>query len=236
MDNPHDPTRLPTVRSEQPEHSQSSVLTRAEAKKQVDYLLSAYPTLKDLHDPEGYLSNLISILLIYAAVDARAGVLEVMNTVRTLPTRFDLRQACERAANDRVRHERLRSLGRVSPPRPRQDFSPEHEAVMRKKIAGLGFPFGPTLGDERHPPDPAPDPLTGKHPPGTILSNHDEAVRLYGPVIGFGDPRHSSYGKTKTDSHQETPETARAKLGLSQAAWDAIPDQPKDAGYWKGVR
>lgn len=33
-----------------------------------------------------------------------------------------------------------------------------------------------------------------------------------------------------------TPERVKAKFGISDATWDAIPDQPTDQGYWRGVR
>lgn len=36
--------------------------------------------------------------------------------------------------------------------------------------------------------------------------------------------------------HGETPATVQAKLGLTQAEWDAIPDAPKETGYWQGLR
>lgn len=33
-----------------------------------------------------------------------------------------------------------------------------------------------------------------------------------------------------------TPERVMKKYGLTQEQWDAIPDQPEDASYWRGVR
>ncbi len=38
------------------------------------------------------------------------------------------------------------------------------------------------------------------------------------------------------NQHRETPETVRAKLGLSREQWDAIPDAPKGEGFWRGIR
>lgn len=34
----------------------------------------------------------------------------------------------------------------------------------------------------------------------------------------------------------ETPATVKAKYGLTDEQWDAIPDQPKRADFWQGVR
>lgn len=68
----------------------------------MDLLLSGYPSLKDLHDPEGYIANLTGLLLEYAHDDAKAAVFWVADHGGEFPpTRFALRQACEKAAINR---------------------------------------------------------------------------------------------------------------------------------------
>jgi hypothetical protein len=37
-------------------------------------------------------------------------------------------------------------------------------------------------------------------------------------------------------AHGETPATVKAKLQLSDADWDALPDAPRKSDYWSGVR
>jgi hypothetical protein len=37
-------------------------------------------------------------------------------------------------------------------------------------------------------------------------------------------------------AHGETPETVKAKLQLSDADWDALPDAPRRGDFWHGVR
>jgi hypothetical protein len=144
--------------------SPGSRTSRSTATGLIRGLLSGYPTLRDLHDPEGYITNLCSILLAYDEVDSRAGVQAVANLSKFAPTRFELRQACEDAAGRRVKLERMQAL---PPPQP-------------------------TLRPER--PADAPPPEGGQHPPGTILANYGEALKLYGRPIGaFEDGRVRPY-------------------------------------------
>lgn len=42
-------------------------------------------------------------------------------------------------------------------------------------------------------------------------------------------------GDAKT-AHGETPETVKARFGLSDEQWDKLPDAPRNDGYWQGVR
>jgi hypothetical protein len=62
-------------------------------------------------------------------------------------------------------------------------------------------------------------------------------------------PRHKqTFGEMKAEMTQRglyqdkkgseplDPETVRKKLGVSQADWDAIPNQPVDSQYWVGIR
>jgi hypothetical protein len=99
----------------------------------------------------------------YDRIDAAVGVGACANSCAKPPSRFELRQACEWAAKERARSEHLRSL-------------PQGEPHKR-------------LGKPADPP-PGPD---GRHPPGTILTNYEAAVRLYGVPIGIDDPRHSRF-------------------------------------------
>ena len=121
----------------------------------MSFLLSGYPSLKSLHDPEGYIANLASLLTGYSHEDAVAGVKQCANHGGEFPpSRFTLRQACEQAVGRRLWLERLRA---VPDPAPR---------IATTK-----------------PVDPPPGP-DGKHPPGTILTNFGAAAALYGRPIG----------------------------------------------------
>ena len=115
-------------------------------------MTASYP-LQLPSDPEGYYANIISILSYYLEVDAHAGIIGVTNHCQFLPSRFEVRQACEVAASNRMRLERLRSTPAPQP-----------------------------IGWLARPPDAPPGP-DGKHPPRTIISNYDEAVRLYGKPL-----------------------------------------------------
>jgi hypothetical protein len=122
-------------------------------------LLSGYPSLKDVHDAEGYFANLVSILLMYDQRDAERAIRDVGdNGGEFPPSRFTLRQACEAAATHRFKLERLRSI-----PAPRARIATEK------------------------PADPLPGP-DGRHPPGTILSDYKAAVAIYGRPIGRFEP------------------------------------------------
>ena len=151
-DMPHqDPTPAKPGSSEQTPPGTSSSTPANRATSLIRQLLSGYPSLKDIHDPEGYFSNLVTILMMYPEIDAAAGVAAVANHGGEFPpSRFTLRQACEKATQDRVRLEKLRAMPKSNPTR--------------------------TLPRPADPP-PGPD---GKHPPGTILSDYVGAVRLYG--------------------------------------------------------
>ena len=87
-----------------------------------------------------------------------------------MPTPFDVRQACEELM------------------RPIRDHQYHRQNVERQLAERDDRICAPP-----RTPDPAPDPITGKHPPGTILSNYDEAVRIYGRPIGRGEPTHSKF-------------------------------------------
>jgi hypothetical protein len=136
--------------------------------------MGGYP-LQLPNDPESYYSNLISILCMYAEVDARVAIADVGNHCAYLPSRFDVRQACERAASARAR-----PLARA--------------AAIRRQL------------DER-------DERTCYRPSQTVEEVRAE-MRARG--LPMGDKVHT-----------ETPETARAKLGLTQEQWDALPSAKK---------
>jgi hypothetical protein len=164
----------------------------------VRQLLSGYPNLKDVHDPEGYISSLCTILTLYDSRDAIAGVNAVADHREFPPSRFELRQACERAAIERLKFERLRGMG---PPQP--------------------------LKRLEKPADAPPDPVTGKHPPGTVLTNYDAAVRLYGKPIGEDDPRHSRFsGPTPCRAAGYSTNQSAREIGAKLMMRDDFP-QPE---------
>ncbi|HWS65665.1 MAG TPA: hypothetical protein VN325_23135 [Steroidobacteraceae bacterium] len=158
--------------------------------------MSGYPNLKEVHDPEGYFSNLVSILSMYEEIDARVAVDVVADGCPFPPTRYDLRQACEKA-----------KAGRTVP-----SYANQYDQRSRAQLAER----------ERERQAAEKEPLEVRKAVVADFMGFLRDLKLTGK-----DPR---------QAHSETPETVRAKLGLSQEAWDALPDQPKDAGYWKGVR
>lgn len=109
--------------------------------------------------------------LIREATDPRTGIQATEKFAAFMPNAGELKIFCDAIASQRARYARYRQL-------------PPPERVERR-------PF---------PPDPAPvndpaSPFHGKHEPGTILSNFDAAVRLYGrPVGAFEDGRTKPYG------------------------------------------
>lgn len=56
--------------------------------------------------------------------------------------------------------------------------------------------------------------------------------RVRGDLIAAGMPLESDRAR----AHGETAATVKAKHGLTDAQWDEIPDQPKHADFWQGVR
>jgi hypothetical protein len=44
------------------------------------------------------------------------------------------------------------------------------------------------------------------------------------------------FDRDRRHYHGETPATVMAKLGVTQAQWDAIPNAPQRADYWRGLR
>jgi hypothetical protein len=136
--------------------------------------MGGYP-LQLSNDPESYYSNLISILCMYAEVDARLAIADVADHCPYLPSRYDVRQACERAAGARAR-----PLAWA-------------RAVARQLAERVE--------------------ITHQRPSQTVEEVRAE-MRARG--LSMGDKVHT-----------ETPETARAKFGLTQEQWDALPSTKK---------
>jgi hypothetical protein len=119
-----------------------------------------------------FITAIVTILLHYPVAIAE----EVVDPFHGLPSRlkfpptpYDVRQACESVA------ERLHRIAKAGPPLQRQ--------ITSDFCANV-------------PPDPPPSP-NGVHPPGTILTNYNEAFRLYGrPVGAFEEGRHRVYGSS----------------------------------------
>jgi hypothetical protein len=113
---------------------------------------------------------------------------------------------------------------RLADERPRQTV-PEIMNEMRERMTNPG--------DRRNVlnlPADAPAGADGRHPSGTILTNYSEAYRLYGRPVGRFEKAGDKYNKWgppdrgPKPKHTETPESVRAKLGLTQEQWDALPD------------
>jgi hypothetical protein len=68
-----------------------------------------------------------------------------------------------------------------------------------------------TISRQAPPPDPAPDPVTGRHPPGTILTNFDEATRLYGKPLERGTPPQQREKPTRPLSQDPGPRNAHQR-------------------------
>ncbi len=114
----------------------------------------------DANDPDTYVAAIAAVLAMYEpeiireATDPRTGIQSTEKFTAFMPNAGEVRTFCADLA---ARNERLDRYRQLPPPEPR----------VRRPI----------------PPDPAPDPKTGKHPPGTILSNFDEAFRIYGRPV-----------------------------------------------------
>lgn len=113
-------------------------------------------------DPAVFLTAIVTIMVRYPV----AVVEEVVDPFFGLPaklpfppTPYDVKQACEAIMAHRHR------VARQGPP-----------LTTRPRLAA------PRQGD------PAPDPKTGRHPVGTILTDYDAAVALYGRPLERGAP------------------------------------------------
>lgn len=115
----------------------------------------------DASDPDTYVAAIAAVLatcepdVIREATDPRTGIQSTEKFAAFMPNAGEVKTFCADLA---TRKERLAHYRRLPPPEPR----------VRRAI----------------PPDPTPDQKTGKHPPGTILSNFDEAFRIYGRPVG----------------------------------------------------
>ena len=114
-------------------------------------MLSGFPD-QAANDPEGYIAGLITIAGLFPE-QAVTSVVE--RSFPFLPSRFQWRQALEEEA---VRLMRIRAAANA---RAFELPPVEYETL-------------------RLPPDPDVDPITGKHPAGTILRQYGRWVGLYG--------------------------------------------------------
>jgi len=96
--------------------------------------------------------------IIREATDPRTGIQSKPKFAAFMPNSGEVKEFCDALINEKARFAKYRSL--PPPSRP-----------VRRPV----------------PPDPAPGP-DGKHPPGTILSNYDDAVKRYGRPIGRFEP------------------------------------------------
>jgi hypothetical protein len=215
--------------------------------------LKFFPTRPGV-DSQAFATAIIGIFLRYPldivehCCDPFTGLPSKQNTT---PTPYDVRCFCEEQMRPRRYIDEYNARSKVQL-RERM----EREREMRASA-------------QPRPADPAPGP-DGKHPPGTILSNYAEAVKIYGRPIGvFEEGRTRPYdtGRVREDlnaaargegkqtiheiedemasrgiymsgwkarnggkPHNETPESVRAKFGLTQEQWDALPNAPPRPG------
>lgn len=121
----------------------------------INYMLSGYPRL-DMDNPQDYLAALISIATLFDE--------ETINQVVEMgfkypPNRFEWRQALD---------ERAEAIWRLR----------KHQYVGAREIDL------PRITHEearaRYAPDPEPDPVSGKHPVGTVLHEYGRWLGTYG--------------------------------------------------------
>ncbi len=128
---------------------------------------------------DSYLGNMANLLCQYPRVvalrcaDPARGV---TTKTKFIPTVADVVEWCEPLTADM--HRTVAREDKIAAQlRERDDFERQFPSKGAK-------------------PPPEPD---GKHPPGTTLSNYDEAFRLYGRPIGaFEDGRERVYGARHT--------------------------------------
>jgi hypothetical protein len=108
-------------------------------------------------NPEIFITAIVTILMHYPVKVVEEVVdpfFGLPSKLKYPPTPYDVRQACEEVATREYRIARA-----------------------------LARPMVPYIPHSARPPDPKPNPESGVHPPGTILSDYVEAVRLYGKPL-----------------------------------------------------
>lgn len=130
----------------------------------------------EANDPDTYVAAIAAVLatfeldIIREATDPRTGIQSTEKFAAFMPNAGEVKAFCDALASRKLRLAHYRAL----PPPGR---------VTRRAPP----PDPPVIND-------ATSPHHGKHPPGTILANYDEAVRLYGrPLCAFEDGRERPY-------------------------------------------
>lgn len=125
--------------------------SRERAAALIAQMLSGFPQ-QEANDPEGYIVGLITIALQYPEEAVR---IVTERSFQFLPTRYEWRQAIDYEAERLIRVRAAQNA--------RAYELPTAEYVPL-----------------RFEPDPEPDPVTGKHLPGTMLRQYGRWVGLYG--------------------------------------------------------
>lgn len=116
-------------------------------------MLSGYPSLS-LDDPQGYISNLVSILIGFDKEDACAGVVAAANACKFPPSRFELRQACEAVAGPRARQRAYaaRTAAQLAERDTIAALSPPKQTVeeVRAEMRARGLPMYDRAGQKPH--------------------------------------------------------------------------------------
>lgn len=149
-------------------------LMLSEALEAVSKMVDAYPNGR-ASITDSYIGNMAALLCKYPrmiALRCANPISGVVTKTRFIPTVADVVEWCEPLTADMSR-----TVGR--------------EDAIAKQLAERAEweRQHPRLEQATPGANVQPD-ATGKHPPGTILSNYDEAVRIYGRPIGvFEDGR-----------------------------------------------
>lgn len=150
--------KRPTI-SSTPSEASTNPLRAIYSGQRARLMLGCYRK-GDANDPDTYVAAIAAVLatfdpeIVREATDPRTGIQSTDKFTAFMPNAGEVRTFCVDLAARKERLERYRLL-------------PPAEPRVRVPV----------------PPDPPVDPQTGKHRPGTILSNFDEAFRLYGRPV-----------------------------------------------------
>lgn len=112
----------------------------------IDQLLTGYGLMiRDLPDPDGYMANLLTIVMGFSREEARAGCEHCATNCPYLPTRFELHKACQDHRSARLtKIARERRLERQFEERELPALSGPRQTVaeVRAEMRGRGLAMG----------------------------------------------------------------------------------------------
>ncbi len=159
-------------------------LMLSEAIDAVGRMLDANPNGRN-GVSDSYIGNMAALLCTFPrliALQCADPIKGVVTKTKFIPTVADVVQWCEPLTADMQRS--VAREDRIDKQlTEREAWERAHPGVYERAEPGANL---------------KPDAETGRHPPGTILSNYDEAVRLYGRPIGaFDDGRCNPYSSRR---------------------------------------